>query len=90
MLHLVSYDIPNDRRRTKVAKKLVGLGQRVQFSVFLVANRTPAELTRLIEPLLDKSTDNLRIHPLCQSCTDKAILLGTARKPEKPDEYIVI
>jgi len=34
MLILVSYDIPNDRRRVKIAKTLEDFGDRVQYSVF--------------------------------------------------------
>ena len=34
MLILVSYDIIDDYRRTKLAKKLLDWGQRVQYSVF--------------------------------------------------------
>src|SRR6185436_13646804 len=34
MLILVSYDIPDDRRRTKLANALKDFGERVQYSVF--------------------------------------------------------
>ncbi|MCA9742068.1 CRISPR-associated endonuclease Cas2, partial [candidate division KSB1 bacterium] len=34
MLLLVSYDIVDDKQRTKLAKRLQNYGQRVQYSVF--------------------------------------------------------
>ncbi|NEP62230.1 MAG: CRISPR-associated endonuclease Cas2 [Symploca sp. SIO2G7] len=34
MLVLVVYDIPDNKRRTKLAKFLEGYGRRVQYSVF--------------------------------------------------------
>ncbi|MFW6359187.1 MAG: CRISPR-associated endonuclease Cas2, partial [Chroococcales cyanobacterium] len=34
LLYLVTYDIPCDKRRKKVADLLEGYGQRVQYSVF--------------------------------------------------------
>jgi CRISPR-associated protein Cas2 len=34
MLYVISYDIPNNKRRRKVAELLEGYGQRVQYSVF--------------------------------------------------------
>ncbi len=33
---LIAYDIPNDRRRTRIAKELEAYGCRAQYSVFLV------------------------------------------------------
>ena len=34
MFYLVSYDIPDTKRRTKLAKTLEDFGDRVQYSVF--------------------------------------------------------
>ena len=34
MFYLISYDIPDDRRRSQLAKALKGFGTRVQYSVF--------------------------------------------------------
>lgn len=34
VLYVVTYDIPSDKRRQKVAKLLEGYGRRVQYSVF--------------------------------------------------------
>jgi len=36
-LYVVSYDIPNDRRRTRVHSALTGFGTWVQYSVYLLS-----------------------------------------------------
>jgi CRISPR-associated protein Cas2 len=48
--YLISYDIPNDKRRLKIAHLLEGYGARVQYSVFEVW-ATEEELDKLRERL---------------------------------------
>jgi len=87
---LVCYDVPDDRRRTRMAKALSQLGTRLQLSVFLLEDRTVIEVTRLLTPLLNEEVDNLCIQPLCATCSSKPILLGRARQSKRPDGYFVI
>jgi len=47
---LVSYDIPDDRRRTRIFKLLHGWGERVQYSVFC-CQLNPRERHRLMDEL---------------------------------------
>jgi CRISPR-associated protein Cas2 len=59
--YLIAYDISDDVRRTKVAKKLESYGDRVQYSVFIVDAR-PAKLLRLRDQLtdmIDQGTDSV-------------------------------
>lgn len=59
--YLIAYDISDDVRRTKVAKKLESYGDRVQYSVFIVDAR-PAKLLRLralLTDLIDEGTDSV-------------------------------
>ena len=44
--YLITYDISDDKRRTKLFKLLQGEGDRVQYSVFFCDNN-PMELARL-------------------------------------------
>jgi CRISPR-associated endonuclease Cas2 len=76
---LVAYDVRDDGRREKVALALTRLGRRVQLSVFLVDRHTPREVSVEIEPLIDLSEDDVRIHSICVSCEDNSVLLGLAR-----------
>lgn len=48
--YVVAYDIPDDRRRARIAKKLGSYGDRVQFSVFVIDVR-PARVVRLMAEL---------------------------------------
>jgi len=48
--YLVSYDIPDDRRRSRVFKLMRGWGERVQFSVFC-CQLNPRERLQLIDEL---------------------------------------
>lgn len=59
--YLIAYDVSDDVRRTKVAKKLESYGDRVQYSVFIVDTR-PAKLVRLraqLADLIDEDTDSI-------------------------------
>lgn len=47
---IVSYDIPDDRRRTRIFKFLRGWGDRVQYSVFC-CQLNPRERLRLVDEL---------------------------------------
>lgn len=49
---LIAYDIPNDKRRTKLAKSLSTYGDRVQYSVFVV-DISPARLIKLKDKLVE-------------------------------------
>lgn len=91
MLIVVSYDIPSDRRRTKLANALKDFGQRVQYSVFEC--RLDAEeldlLRRRLLRLVDNSEDSLRFYVLCGACVERVEVHGEGEVVENPDVYIV-
>lgn len=72
MFAVVCYDIPDDRRRTRVGKILEGFGKRVQKSVFecdLAPNhlqKLKAKLSKVVKP-----EDSLRYYYLCAQCLPK-------------------
>jgi len=77
----VCYDIPDDRRRTKVMKTLEGYGRRVQYSVFECELR-PADLEKLkarLKALIQAEQDDVRFYDLCETCQGKVITLGRAQ-----------
>lgn len=58
---LIAYDIPDDRRRTRIAKVLGQYGDRIQYSVFIV-DVLPASLLRLkseVKGLIDSTEDSI-------------------------------
>ncbi len=78
---VVTYDIPDDKRRTKIMKTLAGYGQWVQYSVFECELR-PADLEKLkaaLRKLIVAAEDDIRFYALCDSCVKKITDLGKAQ-----------
>lgn len=91
MLILVSYDIPDDRRRTKLAHALKDFGKRVQWSVF-ECELTAEQVDRLRERVLrriDEAEDSVRFYPLCSGCRERVEVHGLGVAPEDPQVYVV-
>ncbi|RME51777.1 MAG: CRISPR-associated endonuclease Cas2 [Caldilineae bacterium] len=89
--YLLTYDVPDDKRRLKVAKKLEALGERVQYSVF-EAWLTEQELQTLekqLKKVLNETEDSIRIYQICAACREKICTLGLG-KPTAPPEVLVI
>jgi CRISPR-associated protein Cas2 len=89
---LFSYDVVNDKRRTKLSKFLQDYGQRVQYSVFEVFE-DETELKMLygkLQEFIDPEEDSLRMYTLCQSCRKKTMTTGKENKHNFESEYIVI
>lgn len=64
--YAVVYDIPDDRRRERLAQWLEGWGQRVQKSVFELELR-PGEFQRMVRGIserIDREADSVRIYHL--------------------------
>ncbi len=91
MLITVSYDIRDNRRRTKVAEALENYGRRVQLSVFecLLEDQQVARLRRQLERLIEPQEDSVRIYRLCAECRGKVEVVGVGILTEDPDVYIV-
>lgn len=87
--YVVSYDIPNDRRRTKVHDTLMGFGDWIQYSVF-ECHLTKKQLLILrskLAKLMKHEEDKLRIYNLCEDCLRKVETLGT-EKPREKEVYL--
>ena len=92
MLHLVSYDIVDTKPRTKLAKKLLNFGQRVQFSVF-ECELNPEQLQEMkkqVLPFVDLEKDSLRIYRLCENCLENLESFGVKKGWEDDDGVTVI
>lgn len=90
MLILISYDLEDDRGRTRLAKLLQDFGPRVQKSVF-EADVQPKELERLCAKLakiqLGKE-DSIRLYQLCESCLPKIRIWGRGKVTKDQPFYI--
>lgn len=80
MFVVICYDIPDNRRRTRVHKALKSFGENVQKSVFEASlNRAQLEQMRqTVQPLL-QAPDRLRCYTLCRECHGK--ITGTRSHP---------
>lgn len=79
---VVSYDIPDDKRRTQIMKTLQGYGRRVQYSVFECDIRPTdlRELEQRLRKVINHETDDVRLYQLCESCQEKVRMLGKAER----------
>ena len=91
MLTVVSYDIVDDRRRTRVAQVLKDFGVRVQYSVFechLDLSQLAA-LDRRVRGAIDEAKDSVRMYRVCQECAAKTVIVGTGELSDDPSVYVV-
>jgi len=92
MFYVVTYDIPDDQRRTKVAKILEDFGDRVQYSVFemeLEHLKQLDEMRSRLESVIDPQADGVRIYFLCQGCRAKIMILGQGEVYTDQEVYII-
>ena len=85
MKYIVTYDISNDKRRTKLADLLEGYGVRVNYSVFEIALNETKRNKLLYEielkKLINKKYDSLRFYHLCENCLSKSFEIANREDP---------
>jgi CRISPR-associated protein Cas2 len=93
MLFVISYDITNDRRCTKIARTLEGFGQRVQYSVFecdLTDRQYEVLRRKLLKRLAAQEGDSLRVYRLCKTCVQGIALYGAGPPVEQSVDVLVV
>ena len=76
--YVIAYDIPDDKRRTKIHKILLGYGKWTQYSLFecfLTRKDLVLLRSKLAEHLIAKE-DSVRFYPLCANCVSKVETVG--------------
>ena len=76
--YVIAYDIPDDKRRTKVHKVLLGYGKWTQYSLFecfLTRKQLVLLRSKLTDHLRAKE-DSVRFYPLCANCVSKVETVG--------------
>lgn len=88
---LVVYDIPDDKRRTKLHKRLLDFGSPVQYSVFEcpVGAAELKKMQKAILRIISKRADNVRIYFLCGSCKGKTRASNGEAAPEEQVALVV-
>lgn len=92
MFLVISYDIPDNRRRLKVSQALEDYGGvRVQYSVF-ECHLTAAQLAKLrrrLEKVIDAEADSVRFYTLCDNCQARLAFLGRGEPTPEPGLRII-
>ena len=89
---MVSYDVVDDRRRERVYKALRGMGERVQFSVF-VCDFSPterAEVNEKLDPLIDHATDQILTVDLGPMTSARERIVPMGRPYEYPEKHAFV
>ena len=90
MFYVVSYDIADDTRRTRVHDTLRNYGTRVQYSVF-ECELEPGQLTELqtrLHGFARPVEDNIRYYRLCKDCIEQTVVVGQRPLAADPDYWI--
>jgi CRISPR-associated protein Cas2 len=84
--HLIAYDVRDSKRLRKVAQKLSGYGDRIQYSIFrcrldsLSLEKLRWELSQILAP-----EDDLLVLPICNTCSAKIPIHSTGDQSEWVD-----
>ena len=83
--YVVAYDIPDDKRRTKVHKVLKGFGEWTEFSLFecFLTKKELLQMRAKLDKLLDSRTDRVRIYTICDTCLTKIETVGIPEPVEQ-------
>ncbi len=92
MFVIVSYDIPDDKRRNRVMKTLKNYGAHVQYSVF-ECDLKPELYNRLrqkLQEIIDKKEDNVRFYVLSQEDLKKRRVWGEERAEVEVQSFYLV
>ncbi|ABX05027.1 MAG TPA: CRISPR-associated endonuclease Cas2 [Herpetosiphon sp.] len=89
MFILISYDIPHDKRRSKIAKTLENFGKRVQYSVFecQLTDSQLADVRGRLTALVVPNEDSIRFYSLPKDAVTAMLILGHGVVTHDPSFY---
>ncbi len=92
MVLLLVYDVPDDRRRTRLFKKLRGFLTPVQKSVFEgeLPSQRWNDLLHTVNDTINAAEDSVRIYSICRACRGSTTLLGTSPPVRDPKDPILV
>jgi CRISPR-associated protein Cas2 len=90
MFYVVSYDVPDDRKRNRIAKTLLDFGERVQYSVFecILDEKIFEKLINRLHRIISEE-DSIRIYPMCAKCEREIAVFGRGGVTKEEDVYIL-
>ena len=88
--YVIAYDIPDDRRRTKIHKVLMGFGKWTQYSLFecFLSRKQLVLLRSKLAEYLREKQDSVRFYPLCANCVERVETVG-GPPPEEELLFVV-
>jgi CRISPR-associated protein Cas2 len=90
LFYIVSYDIPDDKKRDRIAKTLLDFGTRVQYSVFecIMDDKLLEKLTAKLNKIISEE-DSVRIYTLCAKCAGVVRVMGRGEITKDEDIFIL-
>lgn len=84
--YLVSYDIADDKRRTKVYNSLLQRGDHAQFSVFVceLGDRELARLCGVLDAIVDHDADQVLLVDLGPARRESGQVIAAVGRPYLP------
>jgi CRISPR-associated protein Cas2 len=91
LFYVVAYDIPDDKRRKKVADLLEGYGKRVQYSVFecVLTQAKYDELRSKLRKRVKLSEDSVRFYPLSRQSLSQVETWGGQPVTTPPSSTVI-
>ncbi len=91
MFIVVTYDIVDDKRRTRIAKTMEDYGTRVQYSVFecILEKELLSEMINALTAHINHEEDSIRFYILCKGCITSVKMLGKGVLTEDKDVFII-
>src|SRR5258707_13036395 len=83
--YVIAYDIPDDRRRTKIHQILLGFGKWTQYSLFecFLSQKELVLLRSKLAVHLVEQQDSVRFYPLCANCVKRVETVVGLRPTEE-------
>ncbi len=78
MKFVFCYDISDEKKLQKIAKKMEKYGVRVQYSIFEVDTTfsNAKKILKELEKIMDKETDRIYVYPIEEDDFSQAIRIG--------------
>ena len=89
---LISYDVTDDTRRTRIHDLLRNHGVRVQKSVFecILPEKKLQELQERLSRMIHPTVDSIRFYRMCRRCLTSVEVLGVGTEPDMDNQLPVI
>ena len=91
LFYVIAYDIPDNKRRKKIADLLEGYGCRVQYSVFecILSKAKYEELKKRLKKVFKSEEDSLRFYPVSGHTLSHIDIWGKLPLTSSPRSIII-